>query len=114
VRSLALLTIQRGDFPLVPDVQAIEGLLCSHSFSVAGLGCLPDMDCHLLAWRCRNRLPSRGELPKMNRMRARSHGSLYVNHNYEGRFLQALARGLCRVIKSRAFNSGMFTGVLDA
>ena len=32
------------------------------------------MDCHLLAWRCRNRLPGRGKLPKMNSMRARSHG----------------------------------------
>ena len=35
---------------------------------------LPDMDCHLLAWRFWNRLSGRGELPKMNCMRARSHG----------------------------------------
>ena len=55
---------------------------------------LPDMDCHLLTWCFWNRLSGRGELPKMNGMRARSHGL----EDEAGDRIAGVVRGLDREI----------------
>ena len=52
------------------------------------------MDRHLLTWCCRNRLPGRSELPKMNRMRARRHGL----EDEAGNRIARVVRGLDREV----------------